>query len=813
MAPTLGPMTDVPNGHLYLGTEVDPSTHDRLDAPVHYEAANLTTHGVIVGMTGSGKTGLGVVLLEEALLQGIPTLVIDPKGDMGNLLLSFPDLAAASFEPWMDAGAAERDGRSVTEAAAATADLWKNGLAGSGIGPDRIQALHDTADFAIYTPGSSSGIPLNVIGSLQAPPADADAETRADEIEGFTTSLLGLVGIDADPLASREHILISNLVAHSWEQGVDLDLGTLIGAVQQPPMRKLGVIDLDTFFPPADRTALAMKLNGLVASPAFAAWTLGVPLDIESLLHTADGKPRCSIVSIAHLSDAERQFVVTLLLSKLVTWMRSQPGTTELRALVYMDEVFGFVPPTAAPPAKKPILTILKQSRAFGVGMVLSTQNPVDLDYKAISNAGTWMVGRLQTERDKGRLLEGMTSAGGAADIATIDDTISGLDKREFLLHSTKAAQPRVFGTRWAMSYLPGPLTREQISDLMDPRRDELTAGADAAQPGAAADERPVDAVPVADDETPTMPTVADGIRVAHLDPAAPWAEQIGAVPGGTRLAPALVARVDLLFDETKGDLRHEQEWEAVLFPLDSEQADADLAVAVDYDDRDLTGSAPEGARYVLSGARIDTKTYFSKAQTALKDRLYRGETLDLFENKALKAVSRPGESEDDFLARCQELADEAADTESAKIRTSLEKKIDRIHTAIAKEEDKLREAEHDAASRGRDEVISGVGDILGGLLGGRKSTRSILGGVRRAGSKRRMKEKAAQRVASIENRLAEKVDDLQELETELVFALEEIQDNWDDEAEQITPLAVTLEKNDISIDDLVLVWVPTESS
>ncbi len=804
-------MTDVPAGHLFIGGEVDPATHDRIDAAdIHYEASNFTTHGVIVGMTGSGKTGLGVILLEEALLQGVPTLVIDPKGDMGNLLLTFPDLAPADFEPWIDAAAAERDGKTVAEAAAGTADLWKNGLAGWGIGPDRIKELRDRVDFTIYTPGSTSGVPLNVIGSLRSP-GDVDAETMADEIEGFASSILGLVGIDADPLASREHILISNLVAHAWNNGAEIDLAGLIGQIQQPPIRKLGVIDLDTFFPPADRMQLALKLNGLIASPAFASWVQGVDLDIGSLLYTPEGAPRCAIVSIAHLSDEERQFVVTLLLSKMVTWMRAQPGTTDLRAMVYMDEVFGFVPPTAAPPAKKPILTILKQARAFGVGMVLSTQNPVDLDYKAISNAGTWMIGRLQTERDKGRLLEGMTSASGDVDISLVDETISGLGKREFLLSSTKSSEPVVFGTRWAMSYLPGPLTREQISTLMadtQPVETASTIGAPADAPAAPAAEP---APTLAADETTAPPTVADTAPVVWLDAAAPWAADLGAVPGGRRLRPGLAARVKLLFDETKADLRHEEEWEAVLFPLDGEQADMDRAVAVDYDDRDFRSDAPEDAVYVLGDAKIHTKTFFTNATRDLKDRLYRSEGFTLLRNEPLKAYSRPDESREDFEARCLRLADEAADADLDKVRQTLEKRIDRVQDAIAKAEDKLREAESKADNSRSDEIMSGVGDVLGSLLGGRKSGRSILGGLRRAGSKRKSRQAAAERVRTAENRLVEKIDELEDLELELAETVEDIVDDWDARAAEITEFEVSLEKSDISVDSLKLVWIPTE--
>ena len=350
------------------------------------------------------------------------------------------------------------------------ATAWSEGLASWGIDGSRIQALRDAANFTIYTPGSTSGVGLNVVGSLQRPPEGTDAETISDEVEGFVSGLLGLVGIEADPLASREHILLANLVQQAWANGQDLDLAGLVALVQAPPLRKLGVFELDEFFPPADRTKLALRLNGLLASPAFAAWGQGDALDIDALLEQG-GKPGCAIVSLSHLADEERQFVVTLVLSKLITWMRRQPGTDQLRALVYFDEVVGFVPPTAAPPAKAPILTILKQARAFGVGMVLATQNPVDVDYKALGNAGTWLIGRLQTEQDKARLLDGLSAAAGGVDTAAMSATIAGLDKREFVLRQAGQDAPTTFTSRWAMSYLRGPLTREQIATLMADRR------------------------------------------------------------------------------------------------------------------------------------------------------------------------------------------------------------------------------------------------------------------------------------------------------------------------------------------------------
>ena len=794
-------MSTTPAGHFYLGSTVDD------DERVHLEASDLTTHGVIVGMTGSGKTGLSMIMLEEALLQGVPTIIIDPKGDMGNLLLSFPDLAATDFEPWVNAADADRAGLSVAAHAAATAEMWKDGLARSGIGPERIAALRSKADFTIYTPGSNAGVALDVIGDLSAP-LGADSETMQDEIEGLVSSLLGLVGIDADPLSSREHILLSNLLHNAWSNDQSLDLGTLLGQIQNPPMRKLGVLDLDTFYPAKDRTALVMKLNGLLASPAFASWSDGEPLDIDAML--GDG-PKASIISIAHLSDEERQFIVTLVLSKIVTWMRKQSGTPELRALVYMDEVFGYVPPTAQPPSKKPILTILKQARAFGVGLVLATQNPVDVDYKALSNAGTWMVGRLQTERDKDRLLEGMTAAGGSTSRSDLSSIISGLDKRQFLLHQVGADAPVSFGTRWAMSYLPGPLTRTQIGTLMQERKTDLQAS-----PGAAVsrDSRPEpEAVPsaaptLADNESVMAPDIADGVSVRYVSPSAPWLSQVGGDPRGTRLQAGVAARVALLFDDTKADLRHEVEWEAVITPI-ADEIDPDNAIEVDYDDRDLVADVEEGSIYVLPEAKIHTKTLFNTAKTRLKDRLYRSESLVLFHNPELKAFSRVGEDETAFSQRCSAIADELADKDVAKLRDSLETKMDRVRVAIDKAEDRVRELEHDADARSKDQVFDIATSVLGSVLGGRRSTRSILGGARRASSRQRTKSNSQERLRTAENRMAEKIDELEDLETELTDSLYEIQADWEERSKEIEVLEVPLEKTDIAIDDFSLIWIP----
>ena len=306
-----------------------------------------------------------------------------------------------------------------------------------------------------------------------------------ERVSTTATSLLGLVGIEADPVQSREHILLSTILDTTWRQGMDMDLAALIQQVQTPPVTKIGVLDLESFYPEKERFGLVMALNNLLASPGFSSWLQGVPLDIGQILYMPNGKPRIAIFSIAHLSDPERMFFVSLLMNQILSWMRGQTGTTSLRALVYMDEIFGYLPPVGNPPSKLPMLTLLKQARAFGVGMVMATQNPVDLDYKALSNMGTWFIGRLQTERDKARLLDGLESAAAGAQFnrAQIEKIISSLGNRVFLMNNTHEDAPELMQTRWVMSYLRGPLTRDQIKVLMDPLRGD----APATQPVAAA--------------------------------------------------------------------------------------------------------------------------------------------------------------------------------------------------------------------------------------------------------------------------------------------------------------------------------------
>ena len=575
-------------------------------------------------------------------------------------------------------------------------------------------------------------------------------------------------------------------------------------------MRKLGVIDLDTFFPPKDRMGLVIRLNGLLASPAFQAWAEGPALDLASMLWDPSGRPTAAVVSLGHLSDEERQFVVTLLFSKLITWMRAQPGTASLRVLAYMDEVFGYVPPNGAPPAKKPILTVLKQGRAFGVGLVLATQNPVDIDYKAISNAGTWMIGRLQTERDKSRLLEGLSSASGGVDTAALGDVIAGLAKRQFVLHRAGASGPKLFTSRWAMSYLRGPLTRDQLALLTAnaPERALMAPAAanDPAQGGSAA---AAVNVALAEDESPIPPPIAEGTPMFYVDPAAPWAAALGAVSGGTKQVAALAARVQLLYDDTKADLREVDEWEAVLSPLDG-PAQWERAAQVDYDDRDLRAEPPTNAVYRLPGAQIAKATFFRDASKGLVAFLKTNQQLELLRNAALKLTQRPSEPSEAFAARCQLAADERSDQEAALLRDKLTAQADRMRSAVAEAEARVEDLKSHQHRKQAGSLLKVAGGLLSSFLGGRKSSRALARSIGSAAGT--MVGGGSSSLDSAERAVAEKRSDLDQIEGELATQLVALDDRWDAVARKVDTIQVSLEAADITVSQLALVWLPTNS-
>ena len=460
-------------GSFYLGKTVDMDGQGQPPELVLYDSKDLTTHAVIIGMTGSGKTGLGVALLEEALLDKIPVIAIDPKGDLTNLALTFPGMQAEDLKPWVNPQEALAKGKTVEAYAVDEARKWTEGLAQWGQDTERITRLKNAAELKIYTPGSSAGASVSLLRKFSVPPDVVidDPDLFSERIETTTSSLMALLDLDADPISSREHILVANIFSHTWREGQGLDLAGLIQAIQNPPFERVGIMNLDSFYPAKDRFALAMRINNLLAAPGFGAWLEGTPLSIPDLLHTPTGQPRASVFTISHLSDAQRMFFVSMLLNELLGWMRTQSGTTSLRAILYMDEVFGYFPPVSNPPSKTPLLRLLKQARAFGLGVVLATQNPVDLDYRGLSNTGTWLIGRLQTERDQMRVMDGLQGGalGGKMDAERLKPILAGLESRTFLLHNVHEDGPVVFKSRWALSYLRGPLTRDQIKQLAPP--------------------------------------------------------------------------------------------------------------------------------------------------------------------------------------------------------------------------------------------------------------------------------------------------------------------------------------------------------
>ena len=674
--------------------------------------------------------------------------------------------------------------------AARVAGDWKQGLESWDIASARMNELKSRARFTIYTPGSTAGVALNVLGSLD-PPEGADTESIRDEIENYVSSLLVLAGVDSDPISGPEHILLANIIETAWVAGRSLDLAMLIGQVQTPPFRKLGVFELDAFFPPKDRNALAMRLNGLVASPSFAAWREGVALDVQSLVFDGEG-PAAPIFYLAHLSEPERQFFVTLLLSKLVTHMRSQQGSSDLRLLLYMDEIVGFCPPTAEPPSKKPILTLFKQARAFGYGMVLATQNPMDFDYKIMSNAGTWLIGRLQTERDKARILEALQSASGGVDVDDLDKRISDLGKRQFVLHTTRGDEPQLITSRWAMSYLAGPLSKQQVAELSGdkpPAENQAPA--------------PIATSPVSDDSVAVAPAIAPGIQSAYLDPAAAWAPQVGADVAAKRLVPVVAATINLRYDDSPAGIDHTEVFEAVCTEPGGILTNENV-VAVDHDPRDFSSVVPDDVAYVLPTAPLDNKATWKGFESDLVAFLVTNRQLQVWRNPGFKLYSRVGEQESDFRARSITAAETATADAISALKQKYDTRIDRVKDQIAAAQRKAADLEADVAARRQQEVVSGAGDLLGAILGGRRSST-----ITKAANRRSQTKRTEARRDSASEAIADKSADLDALEADLAEDIEAIRTEMDDKAAMIEEVSIPLEKVDVKVVDLKLVWIP----
>ncbi len=784
-------------GAFYLGRRRDVASGRTLDAPLLYDAKDLTTHAVVVGMTGSGKTGLCLSLLEEAAIDGVPAVAIDPKGDLANLLLTFPDLRPDDFAPWIDPGEAARAGATPSEYAAQVARRWREGLAAWGQDGDRIRRLREAAEFKVYTPGSSAGTPIRLLGDFAPPPAAVldDAEALRDRITAAVSGLLGLAGVDADPVQSREFVLISTLLDQTWRDGRTLDLPQLVHSIVQPPFDRLGVFNLEQFFPAQARMDLAMRLNNVLASPSFAPWMQGEPLDFGRLLATDEGRPRLSIVSIAHLSDAERMFFTTLLLDAAVSWMRTQAGTSSLRALLYMDEVFGYLPPTANPPSKRPMLTLLKQARAFGLGVVLATQNPVDVDYKALSNAGTWFLGRLQTERDLARVLDGLegasASAGRTFDRGRMEATLAGLGSRVFLMNNVHEDAPVVFETRWAMSYLRGPLTRDQIRAL---------AKAPASRPAAPALAPPPPApAPVGPTLLDAPPAPPPGLPAVYLAPAEP--------PGdAARLVyrPAVMVSAELHFVHAPADV---DAWvrAGAVAPLGAGRK-PDWAAGWTLDAPPSTEMAPRprAAFEPLPPGALDARAV-SAWSSDFAAWCQRAEGRTLWSCSRLKGWARVGEGQAAFHARMHQQAREARDLEVEKLRRKYEPRLQKLQHKLSEAEGRLDRERAELGQAQTSAALEIGGTLLGAFFGRRAVSTAVRGAAR--GSSKAAKEQAdvEKAAAGVEQARA----GLGALDAAFRAEMAELQRAHGEAAVSLEPVTVYPRKADTRVDRVALAWVP----
>ncbi|GAB1471249.1 DUF87 domain-containing protein [Chloroflexota bacterium] len=830
----------------YLGRMFDSKAAKLTDKDLNYDSADLTTHAVVTGMTGSGKTGLCIALLEEAALNGVPAIIIDPKGDLTNLLLHFPELLPKDFQPWIDPEIVRRADKTPEEAATEAATAWRNGIKEWGMTPERILDLKNSADFAIFTPGSDSGIPVSVLSSLAAPEIDweENREVLRERISSTVTALLGLVGLnDLDPIRSREHILLSNIFEEHWSQGNSIDLTELILQTQKPPFDKLGAFSVDTFFPPKDRMTLAMTLNNILAAPGFQAWREGQSLDIKSLLFTAEGLPRHSIFYLAHLSDGERMFFTTLLLSAVETWMRTQKGSTALRALLYMDEIYGYLPPTANPPSKLPLLRMLKQARAFGLGILLATQNPVDLDYKALSNTGTWFIGKLQTERDKNRLLDGLESLAGGFSRSEMDKLISTLGKRVFVMNNVHNKTPIVFQTRWVMNFLAGPMTRSQIRDLNELVGAKLTEAPAAPLPTPSLASAPkVDASPVPVDhvqpmvipvaapvqpkvQTPprstsspsegslTRPSLPSGTREYYLPQnyslpeahnAAGKTQAYGAAIAGVIYRPVLLASAQVRILDRKFGVDSEVVKTALVTSLDQRGIVRweDFPYAGPSLDKLESGPVPS-SKYGSIQPPLNDSKLMTALQKDFTDWVFRNSAVTARSNKMLKVFAGPDVSKADFMKACADAARDACDTEIEKKASAIDKKIKSIEDKLIREERELRQDQEDLRNRNIETGLSGA-ETLAGMFGiGRKKSLST------SVSKFRMAQNAKEEVRESEEAITQFKKDLVDLQRQREDVVKEVNDKWGGVVNDIDEVTVNPKKTDVYVNIFGVAWMP----
>ena len=769
-------------GLFYIGQDVDKTTLDTTDALTLLKNKNFTTHAAIIGMTGSGKTGLGVGLIEEAAIDNIPSIIIDPKGDMGNLCLTDPDFSADAFESWVadEARSKEEDPASY---AAKISSQWKAGIERSHQTVERVSQF-DAVEKTIYTPGSSAGVSLNVLSSLDAPPSQIieDSDSFSSYIKTTVSSLLALIGVEADPVESKEYILLAQLITKSWLAAESLSLEDLIGRVISPSFKKIGVLPLEAFYPQAERFKLATKFNAVIASPTFSAWLEGDDLDIQKLLYDENGKAKISIFSISHLNDDERMFFVTILLNKYIAWMRRQSGTSALKTILYMDEIFGFFPPIKNPPSKEPMLLMLKQARAFGVGIILSTQNPVDLDYKGLSNIGTWFIGRLQTTQDIDRVIDGLGGkVGSNYNKKEIQTLLANLKKRSFFLKSAHLDDIRLFSTRWVMSYLKGPLKRDEISQLMEAQKAQLKA-TEAAQPQS------------------LKQTVEGYENYATLDNSIPQYFDLD-LSEQHHYQASLVAKTSLhFFNQTRGIDEQEEHCFKLLLNTDDRTLDWDNSEKDELEAclNELVSQAPSTAKYAPVPEFIGSDKALKKATGSLKGWLYQNYRMNLYRSKSPKLESTPYESLGDFKVRLKDLLDDKKEIEIEKLQERYGKKEKTLLNRLSRAEERVEKEKSDSSGS----LVSAGIAVLGALFG-RSSTAKVGRAISRGS--RVLKERGD--VGRAEERVAEVEEDIQQLAEELEDKIDAMTDKYDVDLISIEEFAIKLRKTDIEVDEIAIVW------
>ncbi len=783
-------------GLFYLGRELDMDNGKPSAMPLLLKNKNLTTHAAIIGMTGSGKTGLGIGLIEEAIMDNVPSIIIDPKGDMGNLLLTFPELLPEDFLPWVDSTEAAKKEMSRSDYAKNLADTWRDGLESWGQGRERIANLRTKTDFTIYTPGSTSGVPVSVLNSFQAPSTEilADLDTLNNLVNSTTTSLLVLVDVVGDPLQSKEHILVSSILLHFWRRGENLNLENIIGHIVSPPFDKVGIFGLDTFYPQPERMKLAMRLNNVLASPTFSTWIQGVPLDIQRILYGEDGKPKTAIFSISHLSEAERMFFVTMLLNQFVSWMRRQQGSSSLKALLYMDEIFGYFPPTANPPSKKPMLLLLKQARAYGVGVVLATQNPVDLDYKGLSNIGSWFIGRLQTSQDQQRVVDGIVGASdGKLEKKTIKKLLSGLKGRQFLLNSAHLDMPLLFETRWVLSYLKGPISNRDIKKLMTGVTREESLSPDEIFEKESSTSSFQDIL-----EHPPM--ISGKItQLYHLH--SPQSEN-------KRLEPWMLCQCSLRFFNAKRNIDRVTTLKQRIY-LDDSFLKPDWEGAEQYEVsiEDCVYQAPAGASFYPLAPLFSQIKDLRECTRSFSNYVYQTKKLPLFRAVGLKIESQPDESLADFRIRVADRLRDAKEEAIDKLKDKYQVRQKRLESQIQRAVDKIEKEKVDVKARTTDTLLSFGSAVLGAFFGRKAVSAATLSkastGIRNVG--RLAKEKGE--VKRAEQTLASLHEDMDSLALEVEAKVDELSEKFDLEKYTIEEFAITPRRCDVFDVEVVLLW------